>query len=283
MVKSNDNAAYKRGQELLDQGMYKDAIAQFDNLLASMPSEIFEIDMSKDINDEMDRIAGHLTAVSSIIGQVASDAELDIESLVSTLERAGIESGVAREIVMNLGVEFNNQSVKTAMAQDELVQYNDELVNLAENATEAFNPLDKLFGLDSGVRGGLESHIQYLQLLRQQYGDTWKTMDMADESLESLAEYFGQSTDFVVQNIDMIEKALRAIGGASTEVSEKTGRTIMKFGDDVDDETKRFLNNMLQTGDGFAGFSDQLVIELGYVEKSQEELAKMTEELDKKF
>lgn len=260
-----------------------DAITQFDNLLASIPSEIFEIDMSKDLDDEMDRIAGHLTAVSSIIGQVASDAELDVESLVSTLERAGIESGVAREIVMNLGVEFDNQSVKTAIAQEELAQYNDELVDLSANATEAFNPLDRLFGLDSGVRGGLESHIQYLQLLRQQYGDTWKTMDMADESLQSLADYFGQSTDFVVQNIDMIEKALRAIAGASTDVSEETGRTIMKFGDDVDDETRRFLNNMLQTGEGFAGFSNQLVIEMGYVEKSQEELAKMTEELDKKF
>ena len=30
MVKSNDNAAYKRGQELLDQGMYKEAVEQFD-------------------------------------------------------------------------------------------------------------------------------------------------------------------------------------------------------------------------------------------------------------
>jgi len=27
MVKSNENSAYKRGQELLDQGMYKEAIA----------------------------------------------------------------------------------------------------------------------------------------------------------------------------------------------------------------------------------------------------------------
>ena len=37
MVKSNDNAAYKRGQELLDQGMYKDAIAQFDAAIAEQP------------------------------------------------------------------------------------------------------------------------------------------------------------------------------------------------------------------------------------------------------
>lgn len=30
MVKSNENSAYKRGQELLDQGLYKEAIEQFD-------------------------------------------------------------------------------------------------------------------------------------------------------------------------------------------------------------------------------------------------------------
>lgn len=34
MVKSNENSAYKRGQELLDQGMYKEAIAQFDEAIA---------------------------------------------------------------------------------------------------------------------------------------------------------------------------------------------------------------------------------------------------------
>ena len=33
MVKSNDNAAYKRGQELLDQGMYKEAVEQFESVI----------------------------------------------------------------------------------------------------------------------------------------------------------------------------------------------------------------------------------------------------------
>ena len=37
MVKSNENSAYKRGQELLDQGMYKEAIAQFDEAIAEQP------------------------------------------------------------------------------------------------------------------------------------------------------------------------------------------------------------------------------------------------------
>ena len=37
MVKSNDNASYKRGQELLDQGMYKEAIAQFDAAIIEQP------------------------------------------------------------------------------------------------------------------------------------------------------------------------------------------------------------------------------------------------------
>ena len=37
MVKSNENTAYKRGQELLDQGMYREAIAQFDAAIAEQP------------------------------------------------------------------------------------------------------------------------------------------------------------------------------------------------------------------------------------------------------
>ena len=37
MVKSNENNAYKRGQELLDQGLYKEAIEQFDAAIAEQP------------------------------------------------------------------------------------------------------------------------------------------------------------------------------------------------------------------------------------------------------
>ena len=37
MVKSNENSAYKRGQELLDQGMYNEAIEQFDIAIAEQP------------------------------------------------------------------------------------------------------------------------------------------------------------------------------------------------------------------------------------------------------
>ena len=37
MVKSNENGAYKRGQELLDQGMYREAIDQFDIVIEEQP------------------------------------------------------------------------------------------------------------------------------------------------------------------------------------------------------------------------------------------------------
>lgn len=37
MVKLSDNNAYKRGQELLDSGMCREAIAQFDEFLAQQP------------------------------------------------------------------------------------------------------------------------------------------------------------------------------------------------------------------------------------------------------
>ena len=37
MVKSNENGAYKRGQELLDQGMFREAIEQFDVVIAEQP------------------------------------------------------------------------------------------------------------------------------------------------------------------------------------------------------------------------------------------------------
>ena len=37
MVKTNENNSYRRGQELLDQGMYKDAIAQFDQAINEQP------------------------------------------------------------------------------------------------------------------------------------------------------------------------------------------------------------------------------------------------------
>ena len=46
MVKSNENSAYKRGQELLDQGLYKEAIEQFDIAIGEQPKSWKALNLS---------------------------------------------------------------------------------------------------------------------------------------------------------------------------------------------------------------------------------------------
>lgn len=251
------------------------AIESFDLLVNALPTEFFR-QSTADMRTSME-------GLGSIISQVSSDADVDVNSLVATLENAGISSDIARTIVMNLGTELENQSIKTAVANEELAQYNDELVTTAEVAKEAVDPIEQLFGVLSDDVGIMNSHVANLQVLQQQYGDTWSEMDRAQPSIDTLADYFGQSEEFVRQNLDQIGKALNALSGASIEWNDELGKNQRVFADNVDENTKAFLLKMLESGDGFGGFAEEFSIDMGLVATSSEELGTMADTLNEKF
>lgn len=56
MVKSNDNSSYKRGQELLDQGLYKEAIEQFDAAIAEQPGSWESLELQRFCFSEAEQI-----------------------------------------------------------------------------------------------------------------------------------------------------------------------------------------------------------------------------------
>lgn len=251
------------------------AIEEFDAIVRAFPEDFFQ--------GTMEEIENGMLGVGHIIGDVMSGAEIDVEGLIDTLIRAGIESDTARRVVINLGNEFENQSIQTAIANEELAQYNDELSYTKELALETIDPLEKLFGISSGDRASMQSHIDMLQILRSEYGETWTTMDDGAESIDILASHFNVSREFIVENVDEIGDALRAIASASVEHSEETGEAFLKFDENVSKSTEKLARSLMVQGDGYSEFAQVFVQNSGLVIQSQEELEEMTDRLQQRF
>lgn len=251
------------------------AIDQFDQLISALPEEEF--------TKSFDVIEQNMDSLQSIIGDVATGAEIDIEKLVSMLESAGMESDTARSYVIALGEAFENQQIRSAVAEETLTEYNDELVRTKEVALEAFNPLEALFGFESDSLKGMESHLSLLRLMKNQYGETWSEMDRGQPSIQALADYFDTSTDIVVENFDLLEEVTRGLSTTKYEYSEDAKKEVLVFDETISGTARNFINKMLEMGDEFPGFTDTLVAEMGILEVSQEEMAKKTEEVNERF
>lgn len=251
------------------------AIESMDMLVNSLPDEFFAQSTAKMQSD--------LEALSGTVSTVMSGADVDVDALVQTLINAGVESGIAISTVKDLGITFENQSIKSAVAEEELSDYNEELIKTRDIATEAINPLEQLFGFSSEEVTSMNSRLAHLQLLQEQYGETWSTMDAGQESITELATFFGQSEEFVIQNLDSIGKAFNALGGVTTEWSTESQKNVWKFDESVDEQTKTFLMSMLEQGDGFSTFVQEFAQESGVVVESQEKMEERTTALNEKF
>ena len=267
--------AYNHLAENLNGINTEEAIQEFDNLIQALPAEALE--------GEADQVSDTLNKLSHAFTDVMNGKNVDSEQLVRMLEEVGIGSNEARQTVERLGQEFNNQSIKSAVAKEELTSYNDELTHTKELALETIDPLSKLFGVESDSTKAMDTHIQTLQILRQQYGETWHEMEQGEESIEILANTFDVSEKFIVDNLDEIGQAIRALNTATVEWSDESQSYVWKFDDSVTESTKNLINNLINIEDASDSIIDSYVKNTGLVKHSQEELTEMTGKLNERF
>ena len=251
------------------------AIEEFDSLVGSLPDEALQ--------GSMDEIEGYFNGMQNVVTQIMTNAEVDVDSLVQTLVNAGMDVDTATDYIITLGIEMENQAIRVAVAEEELTSYNDELTHTRDLALETVDPLSALFGLDSESGRAMDSHIQTLQVLRQQYGDTWSEMSQGQESIGALAREFGVSESFIIANLDEMGQAIRALNTATVEWSDESQQYIWSFDESVTESTKNLVMSMMENSDSYGGFVNAYVEQNGIVKHSQEELAGFTEELTERF
>lgn len=252
-----------------------EAIGQFDALVDSLPREFFQQSLGDMQND--------FKALSTVITDVMSGADIDIDKVVQTLVNAGMESDLAKKTIINLGTEFKNNSIKTAMANDELTDFNEELVRTRDVATEAIDPLATLFGTDDDQVKAIESRIKTLQIYRDAVGKGFDETSRGKQLISELAEITGQSEAYVTKNLDKMGVAFRGLGQTTVEWSDKSQKWIVKYDDKVDKQTRNFLNNLLSQTEVHEDFVSAIASQDGVVIDSKEKLEKRLDELSVKM
>lgn len=272
---------YNKIADSMDEVSADRAVEEFDRIISALPDEALR-GASDDVEENLTHMMGIFEGIGGVVTKIISGAEVDVESLINTLVASGMEVSDASRLVLDLGVEFENQSILTAEAEEELASYNEELAYTKDLALGTIDPLSQLFGVESDDVKAMRSHIDLLGLLQTQYGDTWAEAEQGQASIQILADYFGQSTDFVIQHIDVLDDVLMAIDGATISLDDN-GNRFIEFEEGVSKNIQNIAKEFM-FGDGAMNrFSTNFVQHTGIMTKSSEEMGEMMRDLNLRF
>ena len=129
-----------------------------DSLLSSMDDDFF-----KNSN-----VSLQIKSFSDAIQDIATNAEgFNIETFQNSLVSAGISTEDAKLLTMQFGTELENTAIKTAIANDDLVVYNDTLDDMTEKTYEAIDAQKLLLGLADGEKEANLSRLEYLKEMKK--------------------------------------------------------------------------------------------------------------------
>ena len=257
------NSIYADMTEGLEGAELEDVTQQLDALVNVIPDDFL---MMGDKSSDPSSVAGNLKAILGVADQIQAGSG-DIQGFVDLLVGLGVSTNDAREMVKDMGTTFENQAIQTAIAKEELETYNEDLADTADLAFEAIDPLEQLFGLQSGDLGALKSNISYLALMRDEMGNLIDT-PATDSATESLAKFLNVPKQYVKDNIDLLQEQSFQLDQMKVNYDEN-GHAYLTYGETVDAEGNKIAitqsaladalrDGMTATGD-FAGAYSMMV------------------------
>lgn len=268
------SGVYDNISQGMDEVSAEKAITQFDMLVNALPDDAFQQPISK--------IQSDFKALEGVIGEVSSNSDLNVKQLVKSLTDSGVDINTAKTIVKNLGIEFENNAIKIAIADDELTVFNDELVRTQKEAIGAIKPLEELFGFDTDIFSNMDDYIQVLDVLRSTHGDAWGEVGKGAKEIQELADFFGVSTGIVKDNYDELKQYVLGINDASIAMGEN-GNYYLEFSDDVSKSTQEMLRGMLNVGDGTFQLTDEILASFGVYEQGSDKVSKSVKRTEDDF
>lgn len=267
------NSIYADMTEGLEGAELEDVTQQLDALVNVIPDDFL---MMGDKSSDPSSVAGNLKAILGVADQIQAGSG-DIQGFVDILVNLGVSTNDAREMVKDMGTTFENQAIQTAIAQEELETYNEDLADTADLAFEAIDPLEQLFGLQSGDISAMKSNISYLALMRDEMGNLIDT-PATDSATQSLAKFLNVPKQYVKDNIDLLQEQAFQLDQMKVDYDE-SGHAYLTFGETVDAEGNKIaitqsnladalMNGMIATGD-FAGAYGMMT---GVVGRATEEM-----------
>lgn len=242
LTENFSKALSKEYQELDSLGEKQSSKAKemMDSLLSSMDDDFF-----KNSNVQV-----QLEGFSNAIQDIATNADgFNIEAFQNSLVAAGISTDDAKQLTMQFGTELENTAIKTAIANEDLVTYNDTLDDMTDKTYEAIDAQKLLLGLADGEKEANLSRLEYLKEMKKMRGDKWLDNGQVQTELRYLVDSLGLSEETIANSTQNIYDAYRVMsdGGADqvNKLASMTNEELAKAYEGIDDKTIRFIRDMI--------------------------------------
>lgn len=264
------NEMYGRLTEGLEGAELEELKGQLDSLVSAIPKEAFITD--ENLNTAP--LDAYMGSIETLVGRIKS-GDGDFKSMIATLEAFGFSNIDATNFVIELGRSMENQSILSAIAKEELTEFNSELSDTVALAMEAIDPISSIFGFDKEALAGVNSYLDTLKILRantENYQDTAQ----GQMAIKKLADYWGLNERYIVDNLDQLMSYWDTMENLKFD---ENGLAI--FPEGTTQEAIDFVNRMLQAGaDGGEGLVNNFRKEIGAINDITDE---MVNEMDAMF
>lgn len=252
----------------------KKAVEIFDNLTKSFDTETLK----------SDNLPMKLDAISTAIVQMGANADsFNIDEFTTSLTNMGLSQEEAKKYTMELGTQLENQKIKTAIAKEEMVTYNDALNDFTTATYEAIDAQKVMLGLKDGEAEDINSRLEYINAMKTLNKDTYLNSGQVQAQLEQLSEKTKLSKETIQNNAQAIAEAYKTMTGKSAkELADMANMPLDKLREankDLSDEGFNLLVNMLnQLKNGATTTTDMLVMALS---RGAQEIDGKTDEIKK--
>lgn len=239
MVKSYDKF------DGVGENVKEELIGIFDTIVSSMDLEKFGGDTSG--------LENYFSSIAENIAKVGKDGEVNIGALRGQLIASGMSAIEAEKYMNALAIATENESLKAAIAAGEITDYGNALDDVSEVTYNAIDATKEFFGIISEQASAVNSHLSFLEGMRNLSPQTWLADDRVQESITQIADMTGLSKNTIVDNFDEINGAFTKFSQLSGEQIATIGQSFLENGEEwnkltegMSDSTKDLFGRMLQ-------------------------------------
>jgi TP901 family phage tail tape measure protein len=216
---------------------------EFDMLIKSLPTTFFKVESLKNVDQFQEKLDGVLGVANKIEG-----GAFDFESLTTELQNQGLTVEQAQGMVISLGYQYDNASIKAEALRMKEEGLTDSLQGYIDVALEATDATANLFGINDTDISSLQTHIETLQGLKLVYGENASEMDAWKTSIEQVSWFLGVEEEKVKENLGHYQQVLSMLPNLTLKYDE-LGNAVGFDTEQLNDNQKAILNKMIANGE----------------------------------
>lgn len=247
---------------------------QLEAVSASVPEDFLVIDSDRPV-ESLNEITNGMKEIINVATHVQEGSE-DFEYLSDRLEKAGLSSSQASEMLGRLGAQYSNASIRAEAMKQSVDGTTSSIEDLTQATIEAVDPISKLFGYETGDISAVKSHIETMELLYQKYGEGAEQNMAFMDSQQALVEFFNTTPENILENIHTYNLLADAIGKVKVATDEQGGSylDLSEATSGLNATQRKLLDEWLNTGGATSIFTGELL-------EVDSQLGKTTETYDK--